>query len=703
MPLAQNRTPDPELDVDRRQADALLETGAIQRAMCDSGDFLCIATDVNGIIRIFNVGAERMLGYGAAELLGRISLADLTDPQDLIERARALSVELGTPIVPGFDALVFKASRDSEDTYELIFTRKGGSHFSTLVSAAALRDVHGSIVGYLLISIDDTARQRREAERARLDQRLRDQQFYTRSLIESNIDALIAIDPQGTITDVNEEMEALTGCTRNELFGTSFKHHFTHPARAEAAIIRVLNEGKVTNYELTLRAEGGRDTAVSFNARTFYDRKRTLQGVFASVRDVTHRKRVEEQAATVLRELNDVKAAIDQHALVGITDCRGKITYVNDNFCAISKFSREELLGRDHRITSSGFHSKEFIRNIWQTISDGRVWRGEIKNKAKDGTFYWVDTTIVPYLDEDRQPFQFIAIRADITERKRFERLLQEKNVELADANRMKSEFLANMSHELRTPLNAIIGFSEVLSDGLVGDMPDRQRGFVGEIFSSGQHLLSLINEILDLSKVEAGKMVLDLESTQVWSLLENALLIMREKAATGHVTLSIEAAGNLGAILADPRKVKQIVYNLLANAVKFTPDGGHVTLRAGRVSRARVAQLSGIRPGLASPLADSEFAEFLELTVTDSGIGISPEHLDRLFTPFSQIDGGLARRFEGTGLGLTMVKLLAELHGGAVAVESSAGEGSCFSVWLPLRSVATAPASDHAAKAVSD
>ena len=294
----------------------------------------------------------------------------------------------------------------------------------------------------------------------------------------------------------------------------------------------------------------------------------------------------------------------------------------------------------------------------------------------------------------------FAAAR-DVTELKRFEQTLQQKNVELEDASRMKSEFLANMSHELRTPLNAIIGFSEVLRDGLMGEMTDQQRGFIGDIFSSGKHLLSLINDILDLSKVEAGKMMLDLEPVQVSSLFVNSLSIIREKAATRHIRLSMDAAEDLGSIQADARKVKQIVYNLLSNAVKFTSEGGQVTLRAGRVPRADVGQLSGAWTGRSFPLADNEFAEFLEISVTDSGIGISPEGLEHLFKPFSQIDSGLARKFEGTGLGLAMVKLLAELHGGAVAVESAVGEGSCFTVWLPLRApeeAALAPARAPAA-----
>ena len=543
----------------RKQAEeALLKAGALQSAIFSSANFSSIATDAKGVIQIFNVGAERMLGYTAAEVMNKITPADISDPQEVISRAKALSVELGTSITPGFEALVFKASRGIEDIYELTYIRKDGSRFPAVVSVTALRDAQDAIIGYLLIGTDNTARKQIEEERMKLDQRLRDQHFYNRSLLESNIDALMTTDPRGIITDLNKQMEALTGCTRDELIGAPFKNYFTDPSRAEAAIFQVLNEGKVTNYELTARARNGTLTMVSYNATTFHDRDRVLQGVFAAARDVT--------------------------------------------------------------------------------------------------------------------------------ELKLFEQRLQQKNIELEEASRMKSEFLANMSHELRTPLNAIIGFSEVLVDGLLGEMTEQQRGFIGDIFSSGKHLLSLINDILDLSKVEAGKMTLDLEPVQVFSLFSNSLSIIREKAAARNIHLVMDVPQELGSLRSDARKVKQIVYNLLSNAVKFSSEHGEVTLRASRVPREEVGQLAESSMGRSFPLVDNEFSEFLKISVTDSGIGISPEGLESLYKPFSQIDSGLARKFEGTGLGLAMVKLLADLHGGAVAVESEVGKGSRFTVWLPFR-----------------
>ncbi len=301
-----------EIVTEVRREEAVLKAGALQNAILNSANFSSIATDAKGVIQIFNVGAERMLGFTAGEVINKITPAEISDPQEVIARAKALSLELKTTIAPGFEALVFKASRGIEDIYELTYIRKDGSRFPAVVSVTALRDADNVIIGYLLIGTDNTARKQVEAEQKKLDQRLRDQQFYTRSLIESNIDALITTDPSGIITDVNKQMEALTGSTRDELIGAPFKGYFTDPERAEAGIKLVLSEKKVTNYELTACARDGKKTDVSYNATTFYDRDRTLQGVFAAARDVTERKRFEQALQETNVELENAKLTAEK-------------------------------------------------------------------------------------------------------------------------------------------------------------------------------------------------------------------------------------------------------------------------------------------------------------------------------------------------------------------------------------------------------
>ncbi|MBK9372501.1 MAG: PAS domain S-box protein [Holophagales bacterium] len=535
----------------RRQAeDALLKAGALQNAIFNSANFSSIATDEKGVIQIFNVGAERMLGYAAADVLNKITPADISDPLELIARAESLSKELETPIQPGFDALVFKASRGIEDIYELTYLRKDGSRLPAVVSVTALRDAQDAVIGYLLIGTDNTARKQVEAEQERLGQRLRDHQFYTRSLFEANIDALMTTDPGGIITDVNNQMEALSGCTREELIGAPFKRYFTDPARAEASIKLVLSEKKVTNYELTARSRDGRDTVVSFNATTFYDRDRRLQGVFAAARDVTERKRLDQA--------------------------------------------------------------------------------------------------------------------------------LQDKNVELESAravaeraNLAKSEFLSSMSHELRSPLNAILGFAQLMESDSQPPSP-AQTESIAQILQAGWHLLTLIDEILDLAKVESGRVPLSREPVSLAEVLLECEGMLEPQAQQRHVRMTFPRLDAQVFVSADRTRVKQVLINLLSNAIKYNVREGTVAVT-----------VAGSAPGP------------IRVSIGDSGKGLTPEQLPQLFQAFQRLgqEGGAE---EGTGIGLVVAKRLVELMGGTIGVESEVGVGSVF--WFELES---APAPHfHAAAA---
>jgi len=272
---------------------------------------------------------------------------------------------------------------------------------------------------------------------------------------------------------------------------------------------------------------------------------------------------------------------------------------------------------------------------------------------------------------------------------------VERKNAELQHATRMKSEFVANMSHELRTPLNAIIGFSEILRDGMAGALTAEQSEFVGNVHSSGKHLLSLINDVLDLSKVEAGQMSLDLAPELPSAIAASSIVIVRHQAAARRVRLKEDNAPGLGSALFDARKLKQILANLLANAIKFTPAGGTVSLQLRRVGREAMDAIvdDRITRFFPPPAQSRAQARWLEIEVRDSGIGIAPEGLRKLFQPFVQIDSSLTREQVGTGLGLTMVQRLCELHGGALMARSVVGQGSTFMVWLPWRDLDASPA----------
>lgn len=320
-------------------------------------------------------------------------------------------------------------------------------------------------------------------------------------------------------------------------------------------------------------------------------------------------------------------------------------------------------------------------------IENSRLWEREAENALQRKVEYMSFGLLGTFL-----PLAFIFLFLRIhraMQISRDEKVVLKRNQHGLEAScRNKAEFLAHMSHELRTPINSIVGFSELLKNGQLGKLTKKQNEYIDDIYGSGQHMLSLINNTLDLSKAEAGRMTLDLERVEISALLDNGISMVKEKVASRRVRLHLDTQPGLDDLYihADPLKARQILYNLLSNAIKFIPDNGQLKLCVRRVPRSEVGEVSGYWPSRTFPLADSEFMEFLEIGVADSGIGIAPEGLEQLFQPYSRINSGAARKFEGTGLGLMLVKHLVELHGGTVAVESSEGYGSRFIVWLPLR-----------------
>ena len=554
----------------KRAEEARLKAGALQQAIFNSANFSSIATDAKGVIQIFNVGAERMLGYAAADVVNKITPADISDPPELIARAKALSAEFGTPIAPGFEALVFKAARGIEDIYELTKIRKDGSRFPAVVSVTALRDAQNAIIGYLLIGTDNTIRKQAEAEQKRLDQRLRDQQFYTRSLIESSIDALMATDPPGIITDVNKQMERLTGCTRDELIGAPFMNFFTDPERAEAGIKLVLSEKKVTDYELTARARDGKETVVSYNATTFYDRDRRLQGVFAAARD--------------------------------------------------------------------------------------------------------------------------------ITERKRFERMLQETNAGLERANQELQAFSYSVSHDLRAPLRHILGFVELLQKDLangasngvppgLAHTPAPQAGgpslseknlcHLTTISQSAKRMGDLIDDLLDFSRV--GRAELQKTEVNLDQLVRETLGDFQAETKGRNIAWKINP---LPPVQADHALLRMALVNLISNAVKFTGaragakiEIGEVKAEMGKSENRNKFPLSAL---LISTLPQKETVIFIR----DNGAGFDPQYADKLFGVFQRLHSH--DEFEGTGIGLANVQRIIHRHGGRVWAEGAVDGGATFYFSIP-------------------
>jgi PAS domain S-box-containing protein len=393
-----------------------------------------------------------------------------------------------------------------------------------------------------------------------------------------------------------------------------------------------------------------------------------------TVQDITAVKEKEfaliqatKAALEVNKELTFQKHALDEHAIVSIADAAGNITYVNDKFCAISGYDREELLGNNHKIVKSDEHSDAFFVDMWKTISSGHTWHGEIKNVNRTGRDYWVKTTIVPTLDDMGKPFQYVGIRTEITEdKKRVAEIADSKDNEFAliqatevaqEANLAKSMFLAAMSHEIRTPMTGVIGMADLLLDT---DLSPEQFNLATIIKSSGNNLMTILNEILDQSKLEAGKLEISPSDFHLASLVRDNTNLFGPSITSKGLTLDIKLDDDLPeAIHADSLRIGQVLSNFINNALKFTSTG--------RIGVAVKTELN------------DQDELMLRFTVTDSGIGLSDEEKAKLFTAFTQADNSSARNYGGTGLGLSISKQLVELMDGQIGVDSTKGVGAAF------------------------
>ena len=370
-----------------------------------------------------------------------------------------------------------------------------------------------------------------------------------------------------------------------------------------------------------------------------------------------------EKLERSLKELADIKFALDQSTIVAITDQTGIINYVNDQFCRISKYSREELLGQDHRIINSAYHPKEFIRSIWTTIGMGRVWKGELRNRAKDGSIYWVDTTIVPFLNSEGKPYQYVAIRHDITSRKQGEEqiLLQAAELQRAAQLSFVGELAAGLAHEIKNPLAGIQGAVDILIRRRDKNDPER------EALEGMRHEVKRIDNTVRALLDRARPRLVSLRASSLTEIVGRAVNLARaqlsEASANGRrIDIEFENPNDPMTIQIDPAQIEDAVLNLVINAIEASDDGGEVTVRMRRVEADR------------SGYEDETIVE-----VSDKGQGISEENIHRIFNPFFTTRPG------GTGLGLPAVRRIARAHGGKVEIKTSLGEGSTFTLRLPV------------------
>ena len=619
-------------------------------AIINSSHDAIIGKTLEGVITSWNPAAERMFGYAPAEIIGSPLLV-LIPPDRADEEPQIL-------------ARIARGERVEE--FETLRVCKDGRQIPVTATVSPIRDADGTIIGASQIARDVT--ERRTAAQL-LNASLKEVNDLKAALDEH---AIVAItDPQGRITYVNDKFCAISKYSREELLGQDHRiiNSGYHPKDFIREIWTTIAHGQVWKGEIKNKAKDGSFYWVATTIVPFLNEQGKPYQYVAIRADITARKADEERLKASLKEVNDLKAALDEHAIVAITDPQGRITYVNDKFCAISKYSREELLGQDHRIINSGYHSKDFIREIWTTITHGYVWKGEIKNKAKDGSFYWVDTTIVPFLTAHGKPYQYVAIRADITDRKsaeaRAEELnsaklalqaeaLQHSNEALERSNVELQQFAYIASHDLQTPLRNISGFVQLLQLNYTDKLDTQAHEWIRRTTQSCEHMHNLIRDVLAYSRVDSkARPFLPTPFAEVFrdavALLDTSIMELG-----GEVT-----SGPLPTVRGDRSQLVQLMQNLIGNGLKY----------------------HGKERPCVHVSARQEGPEWV-ISVRDNGIGIATKHQERVFEIFRRLHD--QQEYPGTGIGLAICRRVVMRHGGRIWVESTPGQGSTFHFTIP-------------------
>jgi PAS domain S-box-containing protein len=661
----------------------LLVTTSLQQAILDGTDYSIISTNPHGIIQTFNAAAQKMLGYAASDVVGRVTPALIHDPEEIQQQADRLSTELNTTISPNFAVFVAQAQHDTTNEAEWTYIRKDGSRFPVSLSITALRDAADQVIGFLGIAKDITQQKQLEAQ-ARKN--------------AAHLAAAQRIAQLGSWEFDLQTQEIIWSEEVFHLFGRDLaagNPTFTEVQQAIHPDDRVQHAQTVQqaiatqqSYEIEFRIyhTDGELHYLQGRGEPVLNAEGTLVRLVGTILNITDRKYNEAALQTLSNRLtlalksgaigtwdwdtiHEAEWDDRMYELYGLQQLQRAATYQD----------WVNLIHPGDRANSEAA--------LQEAIQGTREFDIEFRIIRPDGALRFIKASALVQWNPQGQPTRMVGINYDITERKQTEAQLRQTNeqlaqtnVELARATRLKDEFLANMSHELRTPLNAILGLSEGLQDQVFGPLNARQIKVLGTIEDSGRHLLELINDILDLSKIESGKLELHFGPVPIRSLCDASLAFVKEMALKKNIQISTQIPDDLSAIRADDRRLRQVLINLLSNAVKFTPTSGSIHLEVYSEPFVPVDYAS--IP--ASLLSLSPPTHSLCFAITDTGIGIAPEDIGKLFQTFVQIDSSLNRQYAGTGLGLALVKRIVTLHGGTIAVKSALGEGSCFTVSIP-------------------
>ncbi|MFB9844867.1 PAS domain-containing sensor histidine kinase [Mucilaginibacter ginsenosidivorans] len=539
---------------------------------------------------------------------------------------------------------------------ELKNKAKDGTYYWVDTTIVPFLDEKGKPYQYVAIRADITSRKETENH---LKKSLKEVSDYKYALDESSIVAIT--DQRGIIQHANDNFCKISKYSREELIGRD--HRIINSGFHTKEFIRSLwvtiANGKIWRGELKNKAKDGTYYWVDTTIVPFLDELGKPYQYVAIRADITTRKDTEVHLQKSLKEISDYKYALDESSIVAITNQKGVIQYANDNFCKISKYPREELIGQDHRIINSGFHSKDFIRKLWVTIANGKIWRGELKNRAKDGSYYWVDTTIIPFLDEQGKPYQYIAIRADITGRKMVEeeniKLNQDLEIRVKQRTEELEAFSYSISHDLRAPLRAVNGYARMLEEDYSGSFDEEGKRLLNVVQDNARKMDTLINNMLAFSKVgkkEINRSIIDMRSLaeDVWAELSKDPKC-KAKAEIGELQQAI----------ADRSLINQVWVNLLSNAIKYSANTPEPVVK----------------------IHSERKRDMIIYSVADNGVGFDMRYADKLFGVFQRLHS--SEDFEGTGVGLAIVHRVITKHGGNVWAEGEVGKGAIFRFSLPV------------------
>jgi PAS domain S-box-containing protein len=469
-------------------------------------------------------------------------------------------------------------------------------------------------------------------------------QDITSALNESSIVAIT--NPRGVITYVNDKFEEISKYNRDELIGQDHRilNSGCHSKEFFKAMWQTIGKGKVWKGEICNRAKDGTLYWVDTTIVPFLNGNNKPYQYIAIRNDISDRKRAEEHLKETLKENLDIKFALDQSSIVAFTDAAGIIINANDKFCEISGYSREELIGKNHSILNSGFHPKAFFQGLWKTILSGKVWKGEIRNKAKNGALYWVDTTIVPFINEQGKPYQFLSIRNDITERKQTEEILHRQ-----DKLAAVGQLAAGVAHEIRNPLTSMKGYTEFLQ--LDEKDPERLE-FLNIILDEIERVNMIVEDFMVLAKPKA----VQLEEKNVVPVIKNVLSLLEFEARKKRVCLHLDSDEDIIQIECDENRLKQVFLNFVKNGIEAMPNGGDLYVR--------------------THIKDQN----VQISIQDTGVGIPEDKLKKLGEPF------FTTKKNGNGLGLMVSFKIIESHNGKVFIESEPNKGTTFNIILPAK-----------------